>query len=60
MTCVHHIYTKIYNSTACCDRDCMIVGFITTYMQLVPIATNVVSSNGAQVRCTIKFVSDLS
>jgi hypothetical protein len=46
-----------------CDR--MVVEFITTYMQSVPITTNVVSLNPAQVMCTLcnnmrwKFVSDL-
>jgi hypothetical protein len=33
-----------------CDR--MVVEFITTYMQSVPITTNVVSSNPAQAMCT--------
>ena len=39
----------------------MQVGFITTYMQSVPITTNVVSWNSTQARCTRynKFVSDL-
>ena len=32
-------------------RDGMVFGFITTYAS-VPITTNVVSSNSAQVRCT--------
>ena len=45
-----------------CGHDHMVVGFT---MQRVPIATEVVSSNPAQTRCTqiqyyvIKFVSDL-
>jgi len=30
----------------------MVVEFITTCMQSVPITTNVVSSNSAQTRCT--------
>ena len=34
-----------------CDR--MVVEFITTYMQSVPITTNVVSLNPAQVMCTL-------
>ena len=43
----------------------MVVEFTTTYMQSVPISTNIMSSNPAQARCTriqhyvIKFVSDL-
>ena len=32
-------------------RDRMVVGFITS-MQSVPIATNIVSSNPTQARCT--------
>jgi len=36
----------------CHGRDRMVVGFTTTYMQSVPIITNVVSSNPAQTRCT--------
>jgi hypothetical protein len=45
--------------------DCMVVEFITTYVQSVPSTTNVVSSNPAQAMCTRyntmrwKFVSDL-
>ena len=45
-------------------RDRMVVGFIATYMQLVPITTNVVSSNPARGEVysiqhhVIKFVSD--
>jgi len=33
-----------------CDR--MVVGFITTYIQSVPITINVVTLNPAQARCT--------
>ena len=33
-------------------RNCMVVGFPTTYMQSVPITTNVVSLNPAQAMCT--------
>ena len=33
-------------------HDYMVVGFITTYMQSVPITTNVVSSNPTHSRCT--------
>ena len=33
-------------------RDSMVVGFNTTYIQSVPITTNVVSSNPAQARYT--------
>jgi hypothetical protein len=45
-------------------RDRMVVGYTATYMQAVPIATNVVRSNPDQSRCTrynneMKFVSDL-
>ena len=46
-----------------CDR--MVVEFITTYMQSVPITTNVVSSNPAHGEVysiqhyVIKFVSDI-
>ena len=32
-------------------RDRMVVGFTTTYMQPVPITTNIVSSNLVQARC---------
>ena len=46
-------------------RDRIVVGFITTYMQSVPITTNVVSSNPLRrgvldtTLSDIKFVNDL-
>ena len=33
-------------------RDRMVVGLMTTYMQSVPITTNVVNLNPSQARCT--------
>ena len=52
-----------YSSCGCRGRDRMVVESITTYMQSMPIATNVVSSNPVQVysiqHTVIKFVSDL-
>jgi len=41
-------FVKKYLTT----NDRMVVGFITTYMQSVPITTNVVSSNPTQAKCT--------
>ena len=35
----------MYQNVLFGGRDCMVVGFTTTYMQLVPITTDVVSSN---------------
>jgi hypothetical protein len=37
----------------------MVVWFTTTYMQSVPITTNIVISNPGQERYMIKFVIDL-
>ena len=44
-----------------CGRDRMAVGFTTTFIQLVPITTKVVSSNPTHSwqHYVIKFVSDL-
>ena len=63
---LNRMSTKLsYRNCGCCGRDSMVVGFITTYVQSVPITTNVVSSNPAHGQVysvqyhVIKFVNDL-
>ena len=52
LDCILEFALDIFHSSGCRGRDCMVIGFLTTYMQSVPITTIVVSLNLAQVRCT--------
>jgi hypothetical protein len=61
---IHGRACFILNKRSRCDRDRMVVGFSTT-VQLVPITTNVVSSNSVHgvvysiQHYVIKCISDL-